>query len=310
MVWAGWQTTGYGAPVTTAILLSCHGTIEQTSDIPAFLKNIRRGRPTPAAIVEEVTQRFERIGGSPLMRITAEQARALEARLGLPVRVAGRLWAPYPAEVIAGLVAGGVSTIVSLPLAPQSVEIYHEPVREAVKGHPELTLRCAPPWGLEPLLIEAFVESIAEALARFAEAERASVPVILTAHSLPQRIIDAGDGYEREFRAMADAVAAKVRAAGNPVSVAFQSQGMDGGVWLGPDLPTTFQRLAGEGARAAVIAPIGFVAEHVETLYDLDIEAPGLAAKVGLSRIERAAAMNARPRFIDALESVVRRLLD
>lgn len=293
----------------TAILLSCHGTVDKTSDLPAFLKNIRRGRPTPQAIVDEVTHRFDRIGGSPLMRITAEQAQALEARLGLPVRIAGRLWAPYPGEVIAELAARGLTTLISLPLAPQSVEIYHEAVREAARPYPEVELRCAPHWGLEPLLIEAFLDSIAEALARFPEAERASVPVILTAHSLPQRVIDAGDGYEREFRSMAEAVAARVQEWGNPPHIAFQSQGMDGGVWLGPDLPTTFARLAAEGKRAAVIAPIGFVADHVETLYDLDVEAPGLAQKAGLARIERAPAMNARPRFIDALESVVRRLL-
>lgn len=294
----------------TAILLSCHGTIEQTSDIPAFLANIRRGRPTPQAIVDEVTHRFERIGGSPLMRITREQAQALEARLGVPVRVAGRLWGPYPREVIAGLVAEGAKTLISLPLAPQSVEIYHAPIREVVREIPGIELRCAPPWGLEPLLIAAFVETIDEALAGFPEGERSAVPVILTAHSLPQRVIDAGDSYEREFRAMAEAVAGEVRARGNEVRIAFQSQGMDGGAWLGPDLPTTFRSLAEGGASAAVIAPIGFVAEHVETLYDLDIEAPGLAKSAGLSRLVRAAALNARPRFIDALERVVRRLID
>ena len=118
-----------------------------------------------------------------------------------------------------------------------------------------------------------------------------------------------GDAYEREFRAMADAVAVRVAERGNPTRIAFQSQGMDGGDWLGPDLPATFTALALEGHSETVIAPIGFVAEHVETLYDLDVEAPGLAEKAGIHRIERAAAMNARPRFIDALEAVVRRLL-
>jgi ferrochelatase len=295
--------------VTTSVLLTCHGTIEKTADIPAFLANIRHGRPTPASIVEEVTRRFEHIGGSPLMRITAEQARALEARLGVPVRFAGRLWAPYPAAVIDALVNEGTTTLISLPLAPQSVDIYHASVREAAAAHPSLSLRFAPAWGMEPALIDAFVESIDEALSRFPEDRRAGVPVLLTAHSLPQRIIDAGDAYERQFRAMADEVAARLSARGNPVLVAFQSQGMDGGVWLGPDLPTTFAKLAAAGHREIVIAPIGFVAEHTETLYDLDVEAPKLAASAGISRVERAGAMNARPRFIDALESVVRRLM-
>jgi ferrochelatase len=295
--------------VTTAVLLTCHGTIDRVEDIPAFLNNIRRGRPTPQHIVDEVQRRFQRIGGSPLMRITAEQGRALEARLGIPVRIAGRLWGPYPAEVVAELAAAGTTTLISLPLAPQSVEIYHAGVREAAAAHAGLSVRCAPPWGLEPSLIDAFMESIDEALSRYPEEARKSIPVLLTAHSLPQRIIAMGDAYEREFREMADAVAERVALRGNSARIAFQSQGMDGGAWLGPDLPTTFATLVAEGKREVVIAPIGFVAEHVETLYDLDIEAPELARAAGVHRMERAGAMNARPKFIDALEAVVRRLL-
>lgn len=291
--------------MSTAVLVTCHGTVDRIEDIPAFLGNIRRGRPTPQAIIDEVTHRFQRIGGSPLMRITHEQAAALEARVGLPVRVAGRLWPPYPAEVIADLARSGVTRLISLPLAPQSVDVYHAGVRAAVAAHPQMDLRLAPSWGTEPLLIDAFMETIDEALARFPEAERRAVPVILSAHSLPQRVIDGGDPYERQFRAMAAAVGARLEARGNPVRVAFQSQGMDGGAWLGPDLPATFAALHEGGADAAVIAPIGFVADHVETLYDLDVEAPGLAAKAGITRLSRAPALNARPRFIDALEAVV-----
>jgi ferrochelatase len=295
--------------VSTVVLLTCHGTVDRVEDIPVFLTNIRRGRPTPPSIVEEVTHRFQRIGGSPLMRTTAAQAAALSARVGLPVHVAGRLWAPYPADVVAALVEAGATTLLSLPLAPQSVDVYHAQVRKAAASHPGLTLRTAPAWGLEPALLDAFMESIDEALARFPEAERVRVPVILSAHSLPQPIIDAGDPYEKQFRAMAAEVAVRLVAKGNPARVAFQSQGMDGGAWLGPDLPTTFARLVEGGATAAVIAPIGFVADHVETLYDLDIEAPLLAEKAGLTRLERAPAMNLRPRFIDALEAVVRRMM-
>jgi ferrochelatase len=243
------------------------------------------------------------------MRITEEQASALEARLGVPVRVAGRLWAPYPAEIIDALVREGVTELVSLPLAPQSVDVYHAVVREAAARHPGLTLHAVPSWGLEPALVEAFVEAVAEALLRFDEALRATIPVVLTAHSLPQRVIDAGDPYEAQFRAMAGQVARRVEARGNPVRVAFQSQGMSGDAWLGPDLPSTFAALAAEGHRAALVSPIGFVAEHVETLYDLDIEAHDLAKRAGLERLERTAAMNARPRFIDALEAVARRAL-
>lgn len=294
--------------VSEAVLLSCHGTVESTADLPAFLSNIRRGRPTPPALVEEVTRRFEAIGGSPLMRITRAQGEALAERTGARVAIAGRLWHPYPKEVLAGLVAEGVRRVVSLPLAPQSVHVYHAAVREAAAGFPGLEVVEVPAWGNEPRLVDAFVESIDEALAPLAEAERVATTVVLTAHSLPQRIIDSGDPYERDFRAMASLVAARVEARGNPVQVSFQSQGATNDVWLGPDLPATFRALAEGGARTVAVAPIGFVADHVETLYDLDIEAQALAKSVGLQLV-RATAMNLRPAFIDALAAVAGRAL-
>lgn len=292
--------------MTTAILCTCHGTVDRVGDIPAFLANIRRGRPTPPEIVKEVTHRFEAIGGSPLMRITEEQARGLEARVGVPVRVAGRLWKPYPDEVLARMKDEGVTRVVSLPLAPQSVDVYHAGVKEAA-AKLGLEVACVPSWGLEPALIDAFVEVVGEGLARFESAR--DVGVILSAHSLPKRVIDMGDPYERDFRAMAERVAERVRASGNAVWIAFQSQGMTGDAWLGPDLPATFAEVLASGRSSALVAPIGFVADHVETLYDLDIEAPKLAEKAGLARFERAPALNARPRFLDALASVARRLL-
>jgi ferrochelatase len=296
--------------VTTAFLLTCHGTVDRTEDIPAFLANIRRGRPVPREIIEEVTRRFERIGGSPLMRISQAQADALAARVNLPVRVAGRLFHPYPKDVLAALYEGGARTVISLPLAPQSVHVYHAAVREAAAAYPDLALREVPPWGLEPALIDAFVESIDETLEAAPESERAAIPIVLTAHSLPVRAIQAGDPYEAQFRAMAGAVEERLRARGNPTFVAFQSQGMTGDAWLGPDLPETFNRVAASGARGVLIAPIGFVADHVETLYDLDIEARPIAERAGLTRFLRAPAMNTRARFIDALSAIARRALE
>jgi ferrochelatase len=296
--------------MTTAVLCTCHGTVSSIADLPAFVRNIRRGRPAPPEVVEEVVRRFERIGGSPLMRITHEQAAGLELRLGLPVRVAGRLWGPYPAEVVGALAAEGVTRLVSLPLAPQSVDVYHAVVREAVAAHGAgMSLACVAPWGEEPALVDAFAETVDEALARFPEGDRAAVAVVLSAHSLPQRVIAAGDPYETQFRAMAAAVAARLGERAVPTRVAFQSQGMTGDAWLGPDLPETFASLVAAGVRDVVVAPIGFVSDHVETLYDLDVEAPDLAAKAGLRRFERAPAVNARPRFVDALEAIARRAL-
>lgn len=295
--------------MSTAILLSCHGTVEHIADIPAFLANIRRGRPASPEIVQEVTRRFERIQGSPLMRITRAQADALAARLNLPVAAAGRLWKPYPKDVIADLYAQGIRTLVSLPLAPQSVHIYHASVREAAAAYADLELREVPPWGLEPSLIEAFTESIEEGMNPVPPSERASFTVILSAHSLPMRVIEAGDPYEIQFRALAAEVSKQLQTKGISSCVAFQSQGMTTDTWLGPDLPSAFKTLVSQGIENVLIAPIGFVADHVETLYDLDIEAPELAKQAKIKRLLRAPAMNTRPLFITALENVARRAL-
>lgn len=294
-----------------AVLLTCHGTVDRAEDIPAFVAAIRRGRPASAEIIAEVTRRFEHIGKSPLMRISAQQADVLARRLGVAVRVAGRLWHPYPREVMTELAAGGVTGVVSLPLAPQSAHVYNRVVEEAAL---ELGMECksAPSWGTRPELVDAFTEAIVETAARFDGIPRTRVAVVLTAHSLPVSVIAAGDPYERDFRAMADAVTRSVARRGlaeHPVRVAFQSQGMDGGEWLGPDLSSCFAELAGEGALALLVAPIGFVADHTETLYDIDVEAAALAGALGFRRFERMAAMNVRPRFVDALEAVARSLL-
>jgi protoporphyrin/coproporphyrin ferrochelatase len=295
------------------VLLSAHGTITNPDDIPAFLQNIRRGRPTPQAIVDEVRHRFHFIGGSPLLTTTRAQAAALEARLGLPVFVGMRLWHPYIAEALDEVERRGVGRLLSLPLAPQSVFVYHEAVREAcaarrAEGRSAPELVEAPAWGLEPRLVAAFGEAIVEALARFTPSEQRSVGLVLSAHSLPKRIIDAGDPYERQFRAMAEAVQESLGHPG-PTVIAFQSQGMDGGAWLGPDLPTAFAGLRRDGAEHVVVAAIGFLSDHVETLYDLDVDAPKLAREAGFDRFERAPSLNLRPAFIDALEAVARREL-
>lgn len=294
----------------SAVLLTCHGTVSDLDDVPAFLANIRRGRPAPPEMVAEIRHRLEVIGGSPLMRITAEQAAALEARLGIPCRIAGRLWGPYPGEALAELQAGGMERVVSLPLAAHSVHVYQESVRVAAAGIDGLTLVEAPSWGEEPALIDALVETVEEGLAR-ADAlgrEPEETAVILSAHSLPLRALAAGDPYEAQFRATAERVAARLATTRHPISVAFQSQGMTSDPWLGPDLPAAFRAARAAGASAVVVAPIGFLAEHVETLYDLDVDAPRVAAAEGL-RAFRAPAACARPRLIDALEAVALRAL-
>lgn len=295
--------------MSTAVLLSCHGTVQNLDDVPAFLNNIRRGRPTPQALIDEVKHRLAHIGGSPLMRISGEQAAGLEQRIGLRCVAAGRLWHPYPKDVMKELVDAGVTKILSLPLAPQSVHVYHGTVREAAAAFPGLSVVYAEAWGMEPALIDAFVETIEEALAPLAMEERPQVPIVLSAHSLPLRVLQAGDRYEVEFREMAGVVAKRMQAKGHRVEIAFQSQGASADAWLGPNLEEIFATLAQSGAKDVLVAPIGFLSEHVETLYDLDVDAPKMAQTAGLSRFLRARAVCARPKLIDALEAAARRAL-
>lgn len=292
------------------VLLSYHGTVAHPDEVPDFVRNIRHGQPAPEEVVHEVRRRLEHIGGSPLTRLTRAQADALEARLGMPVRIAARLWHPYAKEVLPEFAALGVTRLLSLPLAPQSVQIYHPGVEAAASEHGIEVVR-AGAWGHEPALLDAFADAILEAASRL-DGPRAAIAVVLSAHSLPRRVIAAGDGYEREFRAMADAVATRLGAHGfaaSSIRVAFQSQGMGSrDAWLGPDLESTFAELVADH-RELLVAPIGFVTEHVETLYDIDVEARAVAERLGFSRMARMPALDLRPRFIDALESVARREL-
>ena len=294
--------------MTSAVLLTCHGTVDDVGDIPAFVAKIRRGRPAPPEVLEEVTRRFELIGGSPLMQISHAQAQALEARLGVPVRAAGRLWSPYPRDVMASL--AGVKRVISLPLAPQSVHIYHRFATDDLAELPVEVLG-APPYGLEPKLVTAFARAIVEARTQLPAA--ALTTTVLSAHSLPTRVVQAGDPYQRDFEAMAAAVKAQLVAEHGfeaaSICVAYQSQGMDGGDWLGPALPEVFATARSTGSEALLVAPIGFVAEHVETLYDIDVEAKEVAEGMGFSAFARMPAMNVRDDFIAALEPVARHLL-
>ena len=286
------------------VLLVAHGTVTDLDDLPEFLLRIRRGRPPPPGLVEELRHRYEAIGGSPLLDVTREQGRALARRLDLPVLIAMRLWHPSVEEVLRAAMQLGLTRLAVVPLAPFSVHVYVQAALEArASAQAELGDRTpalvgSEPWGSEPSFIEAWTDAIERELSDDAR-------VVLTAHSLPSRAIAAGDPYEAQFRACAAAVAARL---GRECDVAFQSQGADGGDWLGPDLDATLVRLGSEGARRVVLAPVGFVAEHVETLYDLDVEAKARAAELGLG-FSRVAVPEISPKLIDALAAVAQRAL-
>src|SRR5450432_2827096 len=291
------------------ILLVAHGTVSELDDLPAFVARIRHGRPAPPGLVGELRRRYEAIGGSPLLRVTEEQARALESKAGLPVLLGMRLWDPSVEAAFREAARRELTRLVLVPLAPFSVDVYGAAARrslEAVRaelgaGTPELIV--CEPWGSEPAFVEAQRSAVA---ARLSPADRApNSAVMLTAHSLPSVAIRAGDRYQAEVEASARAVAERLR---QGCELCYQSQGADGGEWLGPDLRQTFERLVQRGAKRGVLSPFGFLADHVETLYDLDIEARGWATRMGLA-FERVPALNTDPGLITALNNVALRAL-
>ena len=292
---------------STGILLVAHGTVSDLADLPAFVARIRHGRPPPPGLVQELRHRYDAIGGSPLLRVTEEQTHALEARTGLPVLLGMRLWDPSVESAFRAAASRGITRLVLVPLAPFSVDVYGAAARrslESVRAElgaatPELLVCEA--WGCEP----AFVQAQCDALSAHLAIDSRDSAVMLTAHSLPLVAIRAGDRYQAEVDASARAIAARL---GRPCELAYQSQGADGGEWLGPDLRQTFERLAHDGVRQITLSPFGFLADHVETLFDLDIEARAWAGALGLG-FERVPALNTAPGLIEALASVALRAL-
>ncbi|MBX3189717.1 MAG: ferrochelatase [Labilithrix sp.] len=298
-----------------AVVLVAHGTVDSLDDLPEFLTNIRRGHPAPAELLAEVRRRYEAIGGqSPLNAINRELARKLEARLGLPVRLSNRLFAPYPRDVLGALAASGVTRVRVVPLAQHSAHVYGEAVREAARDR-GIEVTAAPNWGRTPALTDAFARAIVASVRE--GAGEGGAALLMTAHSLPMSVVEAGDPYEEEFRASAEDVAARARALAPGVivahAVAFQSQGMSTGAggrpmpWLGPDLRHQMEELAAHGHRTVVVAPIGFLADHVEILYDLDIEARAWADELGIA-LRRTRSLNASDALVDVLAVVAKAL--
>jgi ferrochelatase len=285
--------------VKQAVLLLAHGAPERVEDVPEYLSYVRGGRPTPPALVEEVAGRYRQIGGgSPLLARTREQASALEGELGIPVYFGMRNWRPFIQETVSQMKADGVERIVALCLAPQyskaSVGFYFRRVQEA-KTAVGLTAEIV--WTKtfhnHPLLVEAFYERLAPLL----PSER----VLFTAHSLPERVLERGDPYSTEAKATAGAVA--LRAGLGDWDFAFQSQGFTEDKWLGPTVESRIDEYAAAGVRELVLAPIGFVCDHVEILYDVDIGFRSYAGERQIA-LRRPESLNDSPTFVRALAAV------
>lgn len=281
------------------VLLYAHGTVQHVDELPAFVNVIRRGVPPPDGLLEELRERYEQIGGSPLLEITGAQARALGEKLGMPAFVAMRLWHPLLEEVLPRL--EGVQRLCVVPLAPYSVHVYRA-AAEAVfrKAERSFEVVYAEPWGEEPELVAAHAQRVREAVSDLENTE-----IVLTAHSLPLAALRGGDPYAVQFEASARAVE---RALGKSCHLAYQSQGAGGGEWLGPTVEETLVALVEAGAERVALAPIGFLADHVETLYDLDVAAAEQARCLGVDFV-RVPALNVDDGLITALANVTRRAL-
>ncbi len=285
-----------------AVLLVAHGSVTDLEQLPAFLERIRRGRPPSQGLVRELRERYQRIGGSPLLAITREQARALGHRLGMRAYMGMRFSEPFVETALRQAIDDGVERLVVLPVAPYSVAVYTAVVREVAASLAARELRCpglveVEPWGQHPLLVRAHVDWIRQHAGELVD----TAPLVLSAHSLPTAVIRSGDRYDEEVRASAQAVAQLL---GRPALVAYQSQGADGGDWIGPSLTATLEALAESGECGVVLAPLGFLADHVETLFDLDVEARAYAESLGLSLL-RVPALNAAAGLIEAAAAVV-----
>jgi ferrochelatase len=281
--------------VNQAVLLLAHGAPERLEDVESYLGFVRGGRPPNPRVTEEVKHRYAAIGGgSPLLRWTRAQAEALQRLLGAPVYFAMRNWHPFIQEVIPLVEASRVAAVCMAPqYSEMSIGLYMRKVAEIA---PSFEISWARSYHDEPRLIEAFAEKI----------RRPNVRVLFTAHSLPERALAAGDPYDRECRATAALVAARLGLA--DWDFAYQSQGMTGDRWLGPTVESCLDCYAANGISEVMIAPIGFVCDHVEILYDIDIHFRDYAAARGIT-VRRPESLNDSPRFTEALAEVVKRCL-
>lgn len=292
-----------------AVLLLAHGTPEKVEEIPAYLRNVTSGRPLPEEVVKEIQHRYSLIGQSPLTCWTFDQAEKISKELGMSTYVGMRNWKPYIGDTVQQMARNGVTETVAICLAPHnsrtSVGLYRRAIIGET-GKAPFTVDFVESWHDHPLLIEAFAEKLRAGWQKANAESGATLPVIFTAHSVPSRTIEAGDPYETQTRHTAELVAAKVPEVGNGIwRFAFQSQGASGGAWLGPTVEDTIMALKNEGHAGVFIQPIGFVCDHVEVLYDIDIAFKKFAEDRGM-KLWRAESLNGSPTLARAVANLAR----
>jgi ferrochelatase len=292
-----------------------YGGPESLDDLPGYLADIRGGRPTPKAVLEEITHNYQQIGGkSPLLGMTRAQAAAVQARLdagggGYKVDVGMRHWAPWIEETVRDMIAGGITRAVAIVLAPHyssmSIARYQAKIKAGLVMYDgAIEFESVDSYHTAPKYIQALVNRVGEGIARWPAAEQDSVHVVFSAHSLPTRILRTGDPYQEQLFETARLVAAGAGLRDDGWSWSYQSAGRSPEPWLGPQIEEHVPALAARGIRDVVSVPIGFVCDHVEILFDIDIKAQAAARAHGV-RLERPPALNDDPLFIETLVDLV-----
>ena len=295
------------------ILVMAYGGPESLDEIPGYLSDIRHGRPTPRAVVDEITENYRAIGGrSPLLDVTCRQVDALQTELGQDFRcyVGMRHWSPWIEEVVGEMVDDGVERAVGVVLAPQfsglSVARYQQKVADGLDLYRgRIDFRHVTSYHDEEWLVRAFAARVEAGLERWPEAQRDEVHVVFSAHSLPLRVITSGDPYAEQCLETATLVAGASGLPDDRWSWSWQSAGRTPEPWAGPDLVEHLEALAERGVEHVLCVPVGFVSDHVELLYDIDRRARSAAEKAGL-RLERPPALNDDPLFVEGLAGTIR----
>ena len=299
------------------VLIMAYGGPNSLEELPGYLSDIRAGRPTTPAVLEEISYNYSRIGGSsPLLEITRQQVAAVSEKLeaaapGVFRTYLGmRHWAPWIEEVIGQMLDDGITHAVSLVLAPHfsklSVAKYQGKIADGLEMyHGQMDFRNISSYHDAPKFIQALADRVEQGINSWPEDERDDVHVIFSAHSLPVRIIKMGDPYDEQLRATARLVADKAGLADDRWSWSYQSAGRSPEPWLGPQLQEYIPELHREqGVDKIVSIPVGFVSDHVEILYDIDIQAQEVAQELGI-RLERPPALNLDPLYIDTLVDLI-----
>lgn len=311
------MSDGLSSSPPIGVLLMAYGGPESISEIPGYLADIRDGRPTTPAVLEEITRNYVAIGGrSPIAALTRRQAdgvdRALNSDATHPtfrIYVGMRHWSPWIEDTIGAMSADGIERAVSMVLAPHfsgmSIARYQAKIADGLAMYrAAIDFAHVDSYHTAPGLIDALSERVLAGIARWPEDERDSVHVIFSAHSLPERIVRAGDPYDAQVHETAQLVADHAGLTRDRWSWSYQSAGRSPEKWLGPTYPEHLAELTSRGVRNIVSVPVGFVSDHVEILYDIDIDAQRIAGTFGM-RLERPPSLNDDPRFVRQLADVI-----